>query len=409
METIVKTDNSYESQKIDEKYILSINDRNSLLICLNQLLTNPPKSDLNDVLLQIHCNHFDDYVKYVSAKVIIDYIFKRQLSLNFVFESKYWNSFSHLCQFLSTLSTKISIKECNGFESIIDELSNKLVNWSQSEDLLSEDQCLCHVFDTVLQVFPHINDENINTFLSNVTKLLTKEKKRCFVYKLIDIMINIMKQKEENPVLMKTISVWVIQQNFLTERINFSNVLYSFGGKYLSDNDFGCDVILLRQSVHLFLITLSSEYVLKSYSDIDIKDKLRAVEEFVRNKCKKFDENDWIVKLFIEEDEQLLSAVFCLIRLGDNQLSHFIMSSLIESIDFDSSVLLDMLCDEQTATLLLKIFLFYLKLSDILTEISINVKNVFLELSEKMEKLTAKQLFPYNVKPLIKLLNKLKN
>ena len=227
-------------------------------------------------------------------------------------------------------------------------------------------------------------------------------------------MINIIERRDENCKSIETISEWIFQQNFLTESISFSNDVYTFGGKYWSDqgsidNQFGCDVVLLRQVVLLFLLTLSSDLVMNSISDNVIKDRLNIVSQLVRNKCPKFIENNWIVKLFIEEDEQLLSAVYCLIRLGDNQMSHFIINAFIESIDFDSSVLLDMLCDEQTATLLLKILLIFLKLSDISTNISINIKNVLLELRDKMQRLTAKQLFPYNVNPLMKLLNKLRN
>jgi hypothetical protein len=120
-------------------------------------------------------------------------------------------------------------------------------------------------------------------------------------------------------------------------------------------------------------------------------------------------ENSWIIELFIEEDEQLLIALYCILKLNDNEMSHNLMNEFIEAIDCDHSVLLDMLCnDDETATNLLKLLLIYLKLNDITINIAINVRNVLLELCHKIERLTSKKLFPYNVKPLLKLLNKLK-
>ena len=397
------------SQQIDEKYVESIiNDRNSLLICLNQLLTNQSICNSNNILIRIHCNHFDDYVRYVSGKVIVNYLIEGKLNFQTLCDSQYWHCLPQFCQFLNRVPNRIPIGDCLGYDSIINVLLNKL-----SDDKYCDDHCICNICETMVQIICLTTEENVDQLLLRLIGLISKQK-RCFIYKLIELMIYIIKESDENCSSIQTISIWVFQQNFFSEVINISDQFYGFGGKYLSDHevmdcDYDCDVVLLRESVLLFLMISSSESFMKSNSDSVIKERFKYVTEFVRNKCPKFDTNDWIIKLFIEEDEQLLSAIYCLVRLGDNQLSHFIMNAFIESIDCDSSVLLDMLCDEQTATLLLKLLLIFLKLNDISNNISISVKNVLLELRHKMQRLTEKQLFPYNVKPLMRLLNKLKN
>ena len=88
---------------------------------------------------------------------------------------------------------------------------------------------------------------------------------------------------------------------------------------------------------------------------------------------------------------------------------HQLLTVFFHGIHNDSSVLLDMLCnDQETAVCLLKMLLAYLKLENINDNINDNVKLVLLELNEKIQRLLHKNLFPYKVEPLIKLLHKLK-
>lgn len=94
---------------------------------------------------------------------------------------------------------------------------------------------------------------------------------------------------------------------------------------------------------------------------------------------------------------------------------HFLFVSLLQNLGFDSSVLLDWLTSNETQFLLY--FLKYLKYTtrtyDNFCAVcysvpDINSKlatfNVFEKLRQSIEKLRSKNLFPYNVSPLLKVM-----
>ncbi len=405
---------------ITKDYILSIiNERNSLLICLNQILVNDSNIQLNDdlidLLLRIYCNHFDIYVKHICGKLLINFLINNDLNHNSLFQFNEWHCFPQLSKLLNDLLNKISKEECVGYQSLVDNILDKLRQFCETNSLC-ESHCLCYTLEVVNHIFSQTDDQNLNNIVLTFLKLFNDKQKRCFDQKFFNLLISIAKDNENKSISMhsmNSIFEWIFDQNLLIQSINISEQFYCFGGEYLSEiseqNEFECDVVILRKFALLYLICLSSQSVIKSTNNHIICNRLLNISRFVTNKCNKMSENNWIIELFIEEDEQLLIALYCILKLNDNQMSHYLMNQFIEAIDCDHSVLLDMLCnDDETATNLLKLLLIYLKLNDITVNIAINVRNVLLELCHKIERLTLKKLFPYNVKPLLKLLNKLK-
>jgi hypothetical protein len=401
---------------ITKDYILSvINERNSLLICLNQILVNDSKIQLNDdlihLLFKIYCNHFDVYVKHICGKLLINFLINNDLNYNSLFQFNEWHCFPQLSKLLNDLLNKIPKEECVGYQSLVDNILDKLRQFCETNSLC-EIHCLCYTLEVVNHIFSQTDDQNLNNIVLTFVKLFNHKQKRCFDQKFFDLLISIAKDNENKPNSMNSIFEWIFEEN-LIESINISDQFYCFGGEYLSEmsekNEFECDVIILRKFTLLYLICLSSQSVIESTNNHIIYNRLRNICRFVRSKCNKMSENNWIIELFIEEDEQLLTALYCILKLNNNQMSHYLMNEFIEAIDCDHSVLLDMLCnDDETATHLLKLLLIYLKLNDITINIATNARNVLLELCHKIERLTLKKLFPYNVKPLLKLLNKLK-
>lgn len=387
----------------------TLEDDNSLLILLNRMRTVDNFDDNSiQVLLRIHCIHSNNFVKYSATQVIIRCLTSGQLNLKDVFDCQHWHCFGQISLFLSRLLTKAPTDIYMSYQDISNEVSHRLSYMSRTAEELCEEHCLCCVCDTLVAIVTHSDDSILNQILIDLFKLFERLKKRCFIRKLINLLVFIAKQNDSNTLSMRTISELAFSQKSSLQRIDFSNGLHAFGGRYLSDKDtqmkseYECDVVLLRQTTLLMLLCLAHIGGQQSCQRLD------SVSRFVRNTSPMFDVNDWPIKLFIEEDEQLLCALQCLICLSDSKTSHFLMDAFVLSIGCDSGVLLDMLCsDEQTATVLLKLLIIYLKLDDLVTDVAANVRNVLLELREKMKRLTTKQLFPYNVKPLIRLLNKL--
>ena len=400
-------------EPVDKHYLLSALDNSDLLLTrLNHLMTNNFSDDLIQVLLQLNCNHSNCYVRYSSAQVIIRCVTTGRLSLHDICNCKQWHCLGQMSLFLCRLLTKKPIDQCSGFEVIVKEVLSKICVLNQTTEQLCEEHCLCSTCDILVDVISHSDDSDINQIIVNLLSLSRIVQKRCYIRKLINLLVFTVKQNDKISLSIKTICDFVFDKKSLFARTNLSDVLHAFGGQYLSDkdveldNDYKCDVVVLRQTSLLMLLTLSHQSGL--VCNQQQRERLNLISQFVMKTCEQFDDSDWPIKLFIEEDEQLLTALHCLIGLSDTETSHLLMDAFIVSIGCDSSVLLDMLCsDEQTATILLKLLLIYLKLTDIMTNVSVNVRNVLNELREKMQRLATKQLFPYNVKPLIRLLNKL--
>lgn len=410
-----------ESELITKDYILSlINERDLLLICLNKILTNDLTKSvelstyITDLLLEIHCTHSDSYVKYICGKVIIKCVTEDKLDINCLLRFQCWHCFPHLSKLLSDLLHESSKEKCDAIHTNLNYILLKLSQLCEPNYIFCQKHCLCYTIELFDGIYSEINDQNLNQIVLNLIKLFDNRQKRCFDNKFLNLLNSIVKECENNSITIKSISEWIFDQNFLSDGINICNTLYGFGGKYSSDNnehndEYECDVIILRKLTLLYLNTLSSPLIMRSTSNDIINTRLQNISDLVRNKCNKMSGNDCFIELFIEEDVQLLNALYSIIKLNDNQLSHLLMSKFIEAIHSDNSVLLDMLCnDDETATNLLQLLLIYLKLTDITTNIAINVRNVLLELCDKIERLTSKKLFPYNVKPLIRLLNKLR-
>ena len=118
-----------------------------------------------------------------------------------------------------------------------------------------------------------------------------------------------------------------------------------------------------------------------------------------------------VLKLFIDDDVLLIDVTFYLLNIFvivDQSKTHMIFNALLEIVYYDVSILIDWLCSEETATPFLRLLLRYLKLSNINLELEQRAKSVLVELNSKIVSFTTKKLFPYDAKPLVKLLSMIK-
>src|SRR5882724_13230258 len=99
------------SQTLDKQYILDvINDKNSLIIRLNELLNDfNINNELMKTLLQIHCNYLDIYVKYISGNVIINNVVNNKTLMNIISCHHCWHCLPQMSKFFNRLSAKVEI------------------------------------------------------------------------------------------------------------------------------------------------------------------------------------------------------------------------------------------------------------------------------------------------------------
>ena len=129
----------------------------------------------------------------------------------------------------------------------------------------------------------------------------------------------------------------------------------------------------------------------------------------------------WLIEIFITEDSELFEMfnhillLYSTTKINNNE-SEFLIHKLFEhfitkSIYNDSSVILDMLLtDQETASNVLQFLIAYLRIlsfhrKQFPLQLFSSIVQMFKELEQKIQKLNEKNLFPYNPKPLLRLLN----
>jgi len=160
-----------------------------------------------------------------------------------------------------------------------------------------------------------------------------------------------------------------------------------------------------------------------------LREVVRKVDHFVKSKLPFHPEApmaDWMVRLFADQDDWLVESMVCGldiytglgIRIRQSQELHRCVNPhttfliFLETIVFDHDVLLDLLVSNETSFLLY--LLRYLKLlrrswQDFIAHCGRRLDQtmtVLIRLHFALDRLVSKNLFPYNISPVLKLLEK---
>lgn len=373
----------------------SIENADDLLLHLSNLLDRNvvvQANQMND-LLNLYFNHQNKYVKHVCAKVIV-----KNSNSKIVDEIiSFGEDFFLKCKLLYCILLPDNNFDSSNYQSIVNWLCSKL---NQSD----QEQCLCGALKLLNFSLKKCDafvseslDELVLSFSNNCFQV-----KRCVLFEFLTLELAILDINWLNNC--HSIINQQTNSDYFVSSVSMENFIkpISFCGEIQCKRDDGSahDKVILRKIVLLFL--KSNVYQKNDRFDLNMKTISSYFDQ-------KFHSNsDWLIKLFIDDDVELLNALYYLIKMNCNEI-HQLLAVFFHGIHNDSSVLLDMLCnDQETAVCLLKMLLAYLKLENINDNINDNVKLVLLELNEKIERLLHKNLFPYKVEPLIKLLHKLK-
>lgn len=297
------------------------------------------------------------------------------------------------------------------------------------------EHCLCNTVKCLQKILTFIDEINLKTIDKCLVVVFESyhsylQIARCFAYEYLKFHLFIIDLIDE-----KYSQTWNIFKNLIDNNIllklysNYFHTARDFGGNKLSlpneslfsSIEFQYDCPLIRVYVLLILKYQSKIYNVQSYELIVRHLNLLMSKKITleTNSTSQTFPVEWLIDVFISEDSELFELLYQILLLygakqpETDQLIHRLFLQFIQSINYDASVLLEMLCTEDTtATTVLQFLLVYLKISPFQQKQSIPswMKPIVLALTElmtKIQKLNDKNLFPYNPKPLLRLLNNL--
>lgn len=349
-------------------------------------------------LLNMFASSEDKYVEYLCARQLSVSIHADQLQL--VLKCERWHCFAQFCSFV------LKVVEKNQKLEFIELVS--LVSLCKFPVKYCQQHCQCLIYRTFELYVVKSSEITLSNLKSFLIPVVAQTKRCCQLHYLNLINCIFALESGSNHELIKFKSDLstndCITEQFLSSKMTTEGFACSKCSSPLKEMSM-CDLVILRRKVLLVLaITRQKVDILAK------KDDLLSLESIVKRNIKTstLDKQwQWLMTLFVEEDALLLSAIMIVAQLL-REVEHFdaiqeLVESFLEAIHFDVNVLIDWLCsDHETANLLLHLLLFCLKLDQV--TFSQNVQTTLSELNNKISSLSIKGLFPYNAKPLIKLL-----
>ena len=283
----------------------------------------------------------------------------------------------------------------------------EISEWIESAEYVatcsSMSHCLC---DTLKLCKTLVENECPMTseLLSKLTELISLDSAKCIVSTYLDLLINISDRLEH----VDAIESWV--QNYLCAKLFNVQVLSTVSFVHISDTS------IFRKYILTSLLTLKTSAKRHGSEERmdDVRLRLATLERSVQESLgDEAADGCPFVKLFIEHDAMLLTSSICLqdiyVAIGLELESHKFLNSLLRAIQFDEDVLIDwLLSDQDTAVLTLELLVKYLKLAGNENQPCLHdeTRTVLSKLYQKLLKKIGRNLFPYNVKPLMKLLGR---
>lgn len=313
-----------------------------------------------------------------------------------------------------------------------------LKTFSQSFDDQCNDgnHCLCPSFQCLCRILMILDENNwkisekLDDSINSILNSHQTFSRRCSTFEFLKFCIFLSSLKRLIlPISIKFLCDSIKSNRFLKEILKFFHKAKDFCGNdwILSSVDelpptiateFLLDCPMIRSYIKIYIKYSSKDE--KFYSSF--MEHLSSLRHRILNdSCEIYASSlliDWIIEIFASEDADLFDLLIdILVSTRDRlQETHFLIhrmfsSFIVRSLHQDASVLLEMLCTEKsTALKLLEFLIMYLKIFPSHTETKDNIflkpiEKILGELSIKIAKLDSKNLFPYNVKPLLKLLN----
>lgn len=299
----------------------------------------------------------------------------------------------------------------------------KLINsnqfWQSFHTICNDNHhCCCDSLKLIQKLIPILID-NDNTDCDNLIQQLIESFRnqtmsRCIVeqwLRLSSILISEKKFPKASYYLKQRIFDYTILNDYLCYFQNGKDFTGNIWNPTIvssnnSSIEIQYDCILIRSYLILLLKSFNSnEY------DLFVQHLTNLISKLDKQKVD--DHFQWLIEVFLSEDSELFEMLYLTVmfdQTSNNFIIHQLFHKFIKSISYDPSVLLDMLCtDDETATIFLRFLLVYLKISfdshqDTQIVLLNQIKEVLTKLRNKINKLDQQRLFPYNPKPLLKLL-----
>lgn len=357
-----------------------------------------------------------------------------------------------LFKLLNTVFDNDDDEEFDGKEIIhkilITKLNNQSYLWKSfhhSIELVDENQCLCYSVKCLMKIIetifihPKQNDDYqiFDQQLESILELYYHNvDRRCFAYELLKFSSFIVTNNYNQHiprVIDRLKNHWIHSNLILISYRKFFSQAHDFAGNILIlppsssslDLEFHYDCPLIRCYILLVLKILSIQDSDKQECYKFLFNHLNLLKSRIEN-IDLQNENfpiKWLIEIFITEDSELFEMfnhillLYSTTKINDHNESEFLIHKLFEhfitkSIYNDSSVILDMLLtDQETASIVLQFLIAYLRILSFhrkqfpLLQLFSSIVQMFKELEQKIQKLNQKNLFPYNPKPLLRLLN----